>query len=352
MVSQRKDKTSYSVIGAMAGSSMDGLDLAHVFFKQTDHEWSYQLGKCETIEYPKDLYDRLKESPQQTGKTQKELDNDLGIWIAHAINDFKKDLPGIDLLGLHGHTVIHRPENKISWQLGNGYLITEGVEIPTVTDFRTEDVQNGGQGAPLVPFGDFVLFNEFDACLNLGGIANISLKGSQTAWDICPCNQVLNFFAGKLGRLFDEGGNLARTGNLDTLFHSKISVLEYFSLASPKSLPNNFIDQDLLNLVVPKDGLYTYCRIISEQIQKSLPVSSGSKLFLTGGGAFNTFLVELIREKLEGWDVVVPEAKLVSFKESLVFAFLALKRLRNEINVLATVTGSSKDSSSGVVHLP
>lgn len=331
---------------------MDGLDLSHVVFEQKGHDWHYTLGKCETVEYPADFYERLKESPAQNKSIQTKLDIDFGHWIAKSTKAFMKGLPPVDLMGIHGHTVVHIPEQKISWQLGCGKSISTETRTPTVTDFRSEDIQHGGQGAPLVPYGDFTLFKEHDAFLNLGGIANISIKESKTAWDICPCNQVLNFFAQKLGNSFDADGLWARSGNFNSSFHSKITSIKYFDQAPPKSLPNNFIDLEILDSIDPADGLNTYCDIIAELVQKSLDKAYGSKLLITGGGAFNSFLVELIRKKLKNWDVHVPEEKLIAFKESLIFAFLALKRLRNETNTLSSVTGASKDTSSGVIHLP
>ncbi len=336
----------------MAGSSMDGLDLAHVTFKQAEDGWSFKLGKCVTTPYDKILYKRLKASTSVDLNEQKKIDVDFGRWIGIQINEFKSDLDEIDLVGVHGHTVIHQPENGISWQLGKGSVIANTCETPTVTEFRTLDVDLGGQGAPLVPLGDFILFKEFDACLNLGGIANVSVQGGKIAWDICPCNQVLNYYAEKLGHRYDQGGALARSGKMNDILYSQLSHLTYFSQKPPKSLPNNFIDLQILDSVDPIDGLHTYSNFVANQIEKSLAEHDGSKLLITGGGAFNKFLIELISKKLSDWKVIVPNEKLIAFKESLIFAFLALRKLRNEINVLASVTGASKDSSSGVIHLP
>lgn len=345
-------KERYSIIGAMAGSSMDGLDLAHAVFTLDQNEWKYQIKKCETIPYDKVLFDELKQSPSQNLKNQKKLDLAFGDWIGDKINAFKVDLDSIDLLGVHGHTVVHEPHNKVSWQLGNGKHIAKKTGLPTITDFRTLDVENDGQGAPLVPFGDFSLFKEFDACLNLGGIANISINAKKMAWDICPCNQVLNFFASQLGFDFDDSGHLAREGKFDKEFYTLLSSNPFFSALPPKSLPNNFINHQVLNSIDPKNGLHTYCHFIADQVAKSVTPSNKSKLLITGGGALNSYLIELITEKTHGWQIDIPDQETIAFKESLVFAFLALKRFRNEINVLASVTGASKDTSSGVIHLP
>ncbi|WP_424962444.1 anhydro-N-acetylmuramic acid kinase [Ekhidna sp.] len=345
-------KTTYSIIGGMAGSSMDGLDLSHVIFKKENAEWNYQLGKCETIPYDKGIYDALKKAETLSQSEKETLDVQFGAWIGERINEFSSDFESIDLVGVHGHTVIHQPVNKISWQLGRGDVIAKTINLPTVTEFRIEDILHGGQGAPLVPFGDFTLFREYDACLNLGGIANISVRNNQTAWDICPCNQVLNFFAKRFGHPYDHNGEFASQGALDRNFYSSISQIDYFKQPPPKSLPNNFISTDILGTTDPKDGLYTYCKIVSEHVANSVSKEPPGRMLITGGGALNSFLIKTIKNELNGWEIKVPEPKVINFKESLIFAFLALKRVRNEINVLATVTGASKDTSSGVIHLP
>ncbi len=350
-MSQRKDKTSYSVIGGMAGSSMDGLDLCQVTFRLKADKWTFQLNDCETISYPEILYDRLANAHSFDLNKQKELDIEFGEWIATIINNFREALPKVDLLGIHGHTVIHKPEMHISWQLGNGSIIAKHTGLPTVTDFRIEDVCNGGQGAPLVPLGDFMLFSEYNICINLGGIANLSLKNDKTAWDICPCNQVLNFFAEKLGKSYDYNGSMARKGSFNQLFYDNLNTFPFFTQEPPKSLPNNYITHEMLESIEPIDGLHTYCHFIADAIQRSIHDSMNSRILITGGGAFNSFLIELIKSRLKGLSVEIPDKKIAAFKESLIFAFLGIKRFRNEINVLSSVTGASKDSSSGVIHL-
>ncbi len=344
---------SYSVIGAMAGSSMDGLDMAHVVFERDAYQnWIHQLHSFDTTPYPDAILHQLKQAPNQRIEIKRALDHEFGQWISHKINHFKKSEDKIDLLGIHGHTVVHDPKNRVSWQLGDGAIIAKLTGIPTVTEFRSLDVELGGQGAPLVPLGDFMLFREFDGCLNLGGIANISVKENQTAWDICPCNQVLNYFSGKLGKSYDDGGRLAQEGQLDKDFLNHLHSIDYFNHNPPKSLPNDFIHPEILDRANPKDGLHTYIDFMSDQVARSLAQSPIKKILVTGGGAFNQFLIRTLESRLPGIEVVVPSSEVINFKEAVVFAFLALKRSLNEINVLASVTGASKDSCSGVIHLP
>ncbi|WP_425389449.1 anhydro-N-acetylmuramic acid kinase [Ekhidna sp.] len=342
-------KSTYRVIGAMAGSSMDGLDLALVKFNCDEVGWGFELLDGTTIPYHKELEERLSKSPVLTHQDQLKLDDDFGQWISNQIITF--GIHQVDLLAIHGHTVIHEPKKGISWQLGNGELIAKNTRATTVTDFRAEDIRLGGQGAPLVPFGDFHLFPDYDACLNLGGICNVSIKKNQTAWDICPCNQVLNYFSNQLGQEYDKDGRLAKAGEFDLDFYNQLTQLNFFSEAPPKSLANNYLKEEFLSSIDPIQGLHTYSHFIARQISKDLK-NKGNRLLVTGGGAFNTYLIDLLKKELSSWEIIVPDPKLVEFKEAIVFAFLGLKRLIGEVNVLSSTTGASEDSSSGVIHLP
>ncbi|GAB4233897.1 MAG: anhydro-N-acetylmuramic acid kinase [Ekhidna sp.] len=344
--------TTYRVLGAMAGSSMDGLDVAIVHFQFGGNAWSFKLERAETIAYPDTLFSRLAAAPGASLPAQKQLDEDFGAWIGSTLREFVADEP-IALAAVHGHTIVHAPGDGISWQLGKGEVIANQLPLPVISDFRTKDIQLGGEGAPLVPYGDFQLFHAYDACLNLGGIANVSLRKQQIAWDICPCNQVLNSFSGKLGMAFDHNGTIASTGNLDEAFIRQIRELSYFHQPPPKSLPNHFIPSKLLNLH-PKNGLRSFTEFIALQIANDLQPyqAKNQKLLVTGGGAFNRYLIERIRHHLKSWEVILPEPDIINFKEAIIFAFLGLLRFRNEVNVLKSVTGATSDSSSGVIHLP
>lgn len=334
----------------MAGSSMDGLDLCLATFTKKG-KWQYSIERCDTIPYEHALYEKLKGSHRKTAKEQQELDVLFGNWIGETINIFLSgEKP--ELLAVHGHTVRHAPHEKVSWQLGEGKRIATVTGIPTITDFRSLDVQNGGQGAPLVPFGDFELFSEADACLNLGGIANISIAASKTAWDICPCNQVLNQYSNTYGREYDEGGDIARTGELDSTFISNLKEISFFQTPPPKSLPNSFIPLELLQSIPAQNGLRTYIEFISLQIKADLTNIHPGKLLVSGGGVFNSFMMERIASQLPDWQILVPEANIISYKEALIFAFLGLMKMQGKVNVLRSVTGASKDSCSGTIHLP
>jgi len=347
-------KKVYRAVGGMAGSSMDGLDLVKADFWKENEKWRFNIiGEGITITYSVDLFERLSSSANLSLSDQQQLDVDFGLWIGGHIKNFLGQ-EEVDVLAVHGHTLFHVPEEGVSWQLGAGEQIAAQSGILTVTNFRTEDITKGGQGAPLVPLGDFELFSEYDACLNLGGIANLSIKRQRIAGDICPCNQVLNYYASKLGKEYDEEGEFARSGAIDLHFYASLEANDFFQCSFPKSLPNHFLSSELLNTVTPLVGLRTYSDFIADQVVKSLLASDQStgKLLVSGGGAFNSFLIELIQEKLSNWEVIVPSHDIVCFKEALIFGLLGLKRILGEINVLSSVTGAQSDSSSGTVHRP
>ena len=350
-----KGNEIYHVIGAMAGSSMDGFDLTLSEIQEVNNEWRFRIHRSETIGYPAEIYDLLKHSAEKSNETLHHIDEVFGTWIGKVVNQFiGEDKSKVSLLAVHGHTVVHQPHAGISWQLGHGQTIANTTKLKTVTDFRSKDVKLGGQGAPLVPFGDFILFNEYDACLNLGGIANVSIKKEQTAWDICPCNQVLNYYASKLSMTFDKDGAMSRKGQVRPDLTKSLVEIEFFKQKPPKSLPNNFIDHRILDVTTPIDGLRTYSEFIADQIEKDLNPywKPDVSLLITGGGAHNLFLIELVRQRLKKWNVIVPSQEIIDFKEALIFGFLGLKCLFGETNVLASVTGGSKDTCSGVIHLP
>lgn len=342
------------VLGGMAGSSMDGFDMALIKFFSESNKWGFDLLACATIEYPDGLLEKLQKVHTVSLAEQQELDKELGIWFGHEVAAFIKDKKTPDLVAIHGHTVVHKPQDGISWQLGDGKEIASVTGIKTVTDFRTKDLTYGGEGAPLVPVGDFELFDQYDACLNLGGIANVSIRNKRTAGDICPCNQLLNHFARKLGLDYDHDGANASKGKVDDEFVERLASIPYFDLPFPKSLPNQFIPEETLENIEPLAGLSSSCEFIAYQVASSLKDINmpSPKLLISGGGAFNSYLVNELRNKLIDWEVEIPSDDIVSFREALIFGFLGMKRIRGEINVLGSVTGASQDTSSGVVHLP
>lgn len=342
------------VVGAMSGTSLDGLDLAAVEFRRSENRWNFSIVAAETVKYSNEWEEKLRTAPKLSGEKLIELHNVYGKFTGQKINRFVKShrlLP--DLIASHGHTVFHQPEKGFTFQAGNGACIATETGITTVSDFRTADVTLGGQGAPLVPVGDRLLFPEYESCLNLGGFANISFEqnGKRIAFDICPVNFILNDLSRKLGKPFDENGELGRQGAIDNQLLEKLNKLKFYSQSPPKSLGKEWMDRHFFpvieasNLTV-QDKLRTVYEHIALQIAKAVP--AGGKMLITGGGTFNSFLMERVRQHLK-CEIVIPPAEIINYKEALVFAFLGMLRYLGEVNCYATVTGARRDSSTGII---
>ncbi|MFU8842449.1 MAG: anhydro-N-acetylmuramic acid kinase [Bacteroidales bacterium] len=347
------------VIGVMSGTSLDGLDLACCRF-ESKGKWSFELQNAITIPY-NHHWRRLLEGLQGVpGIDLIKADMDYGQYIGKEIVRFINN-NGVkpDLIASHGHTVFHQPDKGFTLQVGNGHAIAAVTGIPVVYDFRSLDVALGGQGAPLVPLGDQILFSDYTCCLNLGGFANISfdqLIRGRVAFDICPVNIVLNYLAQKTGHLYDNKGEMASTGNLDFHLLERLNNLDYYSVNYPKSLGKEWVKQFIFPLIessdIPvEDQLHTFSTHIAVQIAKSLEIIGSGQVLVTGGGAFNDFLIQTIRNHTRS-ELIIPENDLVNFKEAMVFGFLGLLRTRNEINCLRSVTGASKDSVCGLLVNP
>lgn len=338
----------------MSGSSLDGLDIAYCTFS-FDDGWSYNIEVGETIPYPEELILSLSESPNMNSEKLIELDVNYGKYLGQQVFQFiKKHGVKPDIIGSHGHTVFHNPEAGYTLQIGNGQAIVLESGIATVNDFRTGDILNGGQGAPLVPIGDKLLFSDYDSCINIGGIANISYKkdGKRIAYDVCPANQILNMLSKQLGEPYDENGMFAQLGKLDKVLFDKLNDHPYYKIPAPKSMSNQLVMNSFYPIVANslsgvEDKLYTVCKHIAYQVNNSL--SETKSMLITGGGAHNGFLTKAIQmETLT--DISIPNSTLIDFKEALIFAFMAVLKMRGEVNCLATATGATKDSSSGVIN--
>lgn len=346
--------SKWLVVGAMSGTSLDGLDLAAVEFRRIENRWNFSIIAAETVKYSNEWEEKLRTAPEFPGEKLIELHNIYGKFTGQQINRFIKfHQLTPDLIASHGHTVFHQPEKGFTFQAGNGACIAAETGITSVADFRTGDVALGGQGAPLVPVGDHLLFSEYGSCLNLGGFANISFEknGKRIAFDICPVNFILNDLTLKLGKTYDENGKLGRQGTIDNQLLEKLNKLKFYSQSPPKSLGKEWMDSYFFpvieesNLSV-QDKLRTVYEHIAVQIAKAAP--SEGKMLVTGGGAFNSFLLERFRQHLK-CEIVIPSSEIINYKEALIFAFLGLLRFLGEVNCYASVTGARRDSSAGMV---
>ncbi|HET8859854.1 anhydro-N-acetylmuramic acid kinase [Marivirga sp.] len=352
-------KLTFNVIGLMSGTSLDGLDIAFCKFELlSNQKWDWEIVTAETKAYPQDLKLKLAKSKDLSGLELHFLDVDLGKWMGQAVTQFLNDNKlEADFIASHGHTVFHVPEKQLTLQIGNPNFIHVITNCPVISDFRTLDLAKGGQGAPLVPVGDALLFSEFDFCINLGGIANLSYETPEKqrlAYDICACNILLNSLANMKGLEYDDKGTIAKSGKVIDSLLDEWNDFPFLKKDFPKSLGIEQIEPAILSKIDDKkfaveDMLTTAVEHTAMQISKSLISSpKEGKVLLTGGGAFNDYLVERLGAMLnQKYELVVADPKTVNYKEALIFAFLGVLNVRNEWNTLASVTGSHSNSVSG-----
>ncbi len=344
----------------MSGTSLDGMDLAYCEFMRKKNTWQYKIKNTITYNYSENWKTRLAAAYDGTARDLAETSKDFGLLSGEILRMFihKHNLKP-DFIATHGHTVFHRPEAFYTVQIGSGAHIASRVELPVINDFRTADVAKGGQGAPLVPAGDKYLFGQYDACLNLGGFANISFddaEGFRRAFDISPCNMALNHIAGMENLSMDKNGLKSREGNIDMDLLEKLNALEYYWVNGNKSLGKEWYDASFWPLISQSklsvnDLLATVTEHIAFQVAKVMSNHPKRNILITGGGAHNEYLTERIKASVSE-EIIIPEKKITDFKEAMVFAFLGVLRMQQEINVFKSVTGATADSCAGAIHLP
>lgn len=335
----------------MSGTSLDGIDFALV-------SWDSSLQptwiNCGFIPYPEEWKQRLTNLFTGSALELAQTHSDLGKFYGEAAKDFLKG-QAADLIACHGQTIFHQPHLGFTTQIGHPAQIAAITGIPVATDFRMNDVALGGQGAPLVPIGDQLLFNNYAACLNLGGFSNVSLvsNNSRVAFDCSPCNLPLNFLAAQKGASFDKNGSWAKSGNILPKLLKQLNALPYYTQVGPKSLGMEFVSKEILPLLNSKqtteDLLRTMVEHIAFQIGRNLP--SSGEVLVTGGGAKNDFLIERIQSFTTS-TLVIPDDRLVDYKEALIFSLLGYLRLKKIPNSLASVTGATRNSVGGSLTLP
>lgn len=341
----------------MSGTSLDGIDLVYVKFDKNKYS-NFEILESETISYSDKWKNKLQKSISFSDEKLKELNLAYGRLLGEKTNNFieKFNISKIDFVASHGHTVLHEPEKGVTLQVGDGQVVADLTNQKVVCDFRTQDVKLGGQGAPLVPIGDALLFSEYDYCLNLGGFANISFQkeNKRIAYDICAVNIVLNKYAQQLGFEYDDKGKIASSGTFLMALESDLRLLGYYKEKPPKSLGLEWVQKEIFPRLEsskrkPEDLLRTFTDHIAWAIAKELP--KRAKVLVTGGGAFNEYLISKIKFN-KNVEIIIPSEKLINFKEALIFAFLGLLRIDNQVNCLKSVTGARKDHSSGVIFMP
>lgn len=341
----------------MSGTSLDGIDLAECQLAYSDESgWSYNLGVANTIPYPAEWKSRLSDAVNFSEGRLRTLNENYTRYLSNVISEFinRNKIAGLDAICSHGHTILHQPQKGITLQIGNLPEIATYVNETVVCDFRVQDVELGGQGAPLVPIGDRLLFSHYDYCLNLGGFANISSEGEhgRIAYDICPVNIVLNHYSEKLGKPYDEGGRIAASGVVNEKLLQQLNDLQYYRTDPPKSLGLEWVTREVFPVInnmgiLGKDIIATFTEHIA--VQLAAQFQKGAKVLITGGGAYNDHLIERLKFHRQVM-IELPSQKIIEYKEALVFALLGVLKLRNEVNCLSSVTGARNDHSGGVIY--
>lgn len=350
-------KNIYNILGVMSGTSLDGIDMAYVVFAKSD-VWNFEIKFAETVPYSENWKTRLRDAVHLESQEIASLNKQYTELLVREIKTFieKNNLQHIDAVCSHGHTVLHQPEKEITLQIGNLPEMATFTNQLVVCDFRVQDVALGGQGAPLVPIGDRLLFGNYDYCLNLGGFANISFEkeNERIAYDVCPVNIVLNALSEKLGYEYDAFGKFAQQGNINPELLNALNRLPYYRQKPPKSLGLEWVQKEIFPLLdsfdlKPEDNLRTFTEHIAAQLAAQF--EKNKTVLVSGGGAYNTFLINRLKE-LGNAELKIPDKNIIEYKEALIFGLLGVLKLRNEVNCLSSVTGAIRNHSSGVVFSP
>lgn len=346
------------IIGLMSGTSLDGLDICYTQFNYTEQsgKWNYEILAAEDEQYPAELKHQLATAQSMSAEEYALLNSDYGLYLGRRVKAFvERTGAEPEYIASHGHTIFHQPSKRFTTQIGSGAGIAAESGIDTICDFRTVDVALGGQGAPLVPVGDRNLFSEFTYCLNLGGFSNISSdgdNGKRVAYDISPVNYVLNHYTRQIGLEYDRDGEIARSGKANSVLLDKLNNLSFYSQSGPKSLGREWVEGEVIPLIDSaslsiEDRLATFCEHVAVQISRHI---SGGSVLLTGGGAFNKYLVERMQANAPQCKYFVPDARTVNFKEALIFAFLGALWVSDMPNCLSSVTGAKYDNIGGALY--
>lgn len=350
------------IIGLMSGTSLDGLDIAYCRFHETkDIGVEFELIAAETIEYPHPWVERLKNIEHSTALEYALADVELGHYFGRQVKGFIQRHPGhVDAIASHGHTVFHQPDRLLTTQIGDGDAIASECGLPVIFRFRNLDVALGGQGAPLVPIGDQMLFGKYDGCLNLGGIGNISYNdpnGFRIAFDICVCNMLLNHLSNIVGLPYDKDGKLACQGSVVNDVYQKMESLAYYQQMPPKSLGKEWFSENILPLLEVSpysvtDLMRTSVEHIANQIAQAIRQADIKTLLVTGGGAKNRYLMQRLSEMSPQCKIDTTNEDTIDYKEAIIFALLGYLRLEGKNNCLSSVTGASRDCCGGVLTNP
>lgn len=336
----------------MSGTSLDGVDLALCKIREGGKR--YKILRAVTVPYSSQWKQKLKDAEKTSGEELAAHDKEYGQFLGETCREFLgSDKP--DYIASHGHTIFHDPAHGYTFQSGSGSEIARITGVTTINDFRSTDVSLGGQGAPLVPIGDALLFSKYTFCLNLGGFINVSFEENEErkAFDIAPLNYVLNAIAHRMGMEYDSGGKVAAKGKYNSSLGEQLDALPYYAQSPPKSLGREWVEKNVFPLmsevISPADLMHTFCKHAAKQVGLACPHEG--KMLVTGGGAYNSFFIGELKKACKAV-IVIPDDETIQFKEALIFALLGYLRVHEQVNALASVTGASRDSCGGTIHTP
>ncbi|NER15665.1 anhydro-N-acetylmuramic acid kinase [Spongiivirga citrea] len=355
---------TYSAIGLMSGTSLDGLDIVHCTLTENKSKWNYVIHHTKSISYDDSRRKQLKNAINFSATDLLKLHHKYGKWLGEQVDVFAKENKiKPDYVASHGHTIHHQPHNKFTFQIGYGQDLASACGIRTISDFRSADIAANGQGAPLVPIGDELFFGEYDFCLNLGGISNVSYKkdGKRLAYDIGIANMILNYIIQKTGKQYDDNGSVASSGVINRQLLDSLNNLDYYKQSKPKSTGYEWFLSDVIPILNRSNDstanlLCTAVHHITQTVShdiKELSNKPDNTILITGGGAFNGFLMQILSENLgNSFQIEISNKQLIEFKEALVFALMGALRLENQPNCLASVTGAKANVSGGIIFNP
>lgn len=347
-----------TILGVMSGTSLDGLDFALCKFKKNNNTFSYTVIKTSFIPYNSEIKKQLQNAHNLSSYDFIKFHKWYGKLIGKEINNFLEKKSKPNFIASHGHTVFHKPNENITFQIGDGAFIAAETNISTISDFRNIDTALNGQGAPLVPIGDKLLFPEYEFCINLGGFANISFdndNNKRIAFDICPVNIVVNELVNIFGKDFDKDGKIGRRGKINYNLLEELNKIPFYSEKPPKSLGREYVEKFHIPIIakykIPEeDKIRTFYKHIATQISKIINKKKNSNILFTGGGTHNSFLVNEIKKETRN-NITIPSNELINFKEAIIFAFLGFLRINEDINTLKSVTGAKSDNIGGSIFI-
>jgi anhydro-N-acetylmuramic acid kinase len=362
-------------IGMMSGTSIDGVDLAAIEIDDGD---AVKVLATSRHDYDDALRERILRVASGNAITAAELASlhvVLGDTYADAAADLIPRLPRHpEVVAVHGQTVAHLPR-RATLQLGDASRVALRTGVPTISDFRSADIAEGGEGAPLVPFADFVLFANRApvALLNLGGIANLTLiptaaKEDVTAFDTGPANMVSDVIAQGEGKRFDKDGAGAASGRIDERALGWAFGHEYFARRAPKStgredfgapFANELLARVTRNGGTRNDALATALALTARTVAGGLkretpPRIQWQELVVAGGGARNPTLLRALRAAVAPIPVRTSDELGIppTSREAIAFAILGVYRVRGLPNTLPGATGARRAVSGGAIHKP